>query len=333
MIKNNTAANILVVEDNAGDFILVETYLDHEVMPVIVHAKSFGEASCILISGDVHFDIILLDLTLPDNSGEKLITDIVSLGGGCPVIVLTGYTDIEFSIKSLSLGVADYLIKDEISPSSLNKSIVYTIERKKSIKELEESEKRYSELFQLSPQPMWVYESGTLAFLDVNAAAIKHYGYSREEFLTMTAKEILVEDPVNIIEDNPGISKNHEPLITKKIFGHKNKNGEIIQTEIYSNFINFKGREAKIILANDITERLNYIEAIEKQNKKLQEIAWIQSHVVRAPLAKIIGLIDLIQNHDPSDTEKDDLFKHIINSANELDALIKETVNKTEVAI
>ncbi len=329
MNKNNPTANILVVEDNAGDFILVESYLDHEVMPVITHAKSFGEASSILLTGDVHFDVILLDLTLPDNSGEKLITDIVSVSGGCPVIVLTGYTDIEFSIKSLSLGVADYLIKDEISPSSLYKSIVYTIERKKSIKELEESEKRYSDLFQLSPQPMWVYESGTLEFLDVNAAAIKHYGYSREDFLSMDVKELIPDEDTT--EESSCFPKEHDPLILQVICRHKKKNGEIIQVELQSNIIDFKGREAYLALSIDITERLNYIGAIENQNKKLQEIAWIQSHVVRAPLAKIMGLIDLIQNHKLSDTEKDDYFIHILDAANEFDAIVKDIVKKTEL--
>ncbi len=329
MIKNNPAANILIVEDNAGDFVLVESYLDQEVMPVIVHAKSFGEASSILSTGDVQFDVILLDLTLPDNSGEILITDIISLSAGCPVIVLTGYTDIEFCIKSLSLGVADYLIKDEISASSLYKSIVYTIERKKTIKELEESEKRYSDLFQLSPQPMWVYDSGTLEFLDVNAAAIKHYGYSREEFLSMDIKELMPDE--DEIEGSSCLSKEHDTSILQVMCRHKKKNREIIQVELQSNIIDFKGREAYLALSIDITERLNYIGAIEKQNKTLQEIAWIQSHLVRAPLAKIMGLIDLIQNHKLSDTEKDDYFIHILDAANEFDAVVKDIVKKTDL--
>lgn len=329
MSKHNPAGNILVVEDNAGDFILVESYLDHEVMPVIVHAKSFGEASSILSKGDVHFDVILLDLTLPDNSGEKLITDIVSLSAGCPVIVLTGYTDIEFSIKSLSLGVADYLIKDDISPSSLYKSIVYTIERKKSIKELKESEKRYSDLFQLSPQPMWVYDSATLEFLDINTAAIEHYGYSRQDFLSMDINQLMPGEDAT--EGSSCFPREHDSLDVQVICRHKKKNGEIIQVELQSNIIDFKGREAYLALSIDITERLNYISAIEKQNKALQEIAWIQSHVVRAPLAKIMGLIDLIQNHKLSATEKDDYLIHILDAANEFDTIVKDIVKKTDL--
>ncbi|MEO6638224.1 MAG: response regulator, partial [Ginsengibacter sp.] len=292
MLKNNYPANILVVEDNAGDFALVENYLEHEVMPVIVQAKNFGQASSILLAGDVHFDVILLDLTLPDNGGEKLITDIISLSDGCPVIVLTGYTDVEFGIKSLSLGVADYLIKDEINSSSLYKSILYTVERKKATKELEQSEKRYSDLFQLSPQPMWVYDSVTLDFLDVNAAAINHYEYSREDFLAMNINKLIPDE--DRTAECSCLHKKQDPLILQELCRHKKKNEEVIQVELQSNVIDFNGRDARITLANDITERVNYIGAIEKQNKILQEIAWIQSHVVRAPLAKIMGLIDLI---------------------------------------
>jgi signal transduction histidine kinase len=86
------------------------------------------------------------------------------------------------------------------------------------------------------------------------------------------------------------------------------------------------------MLANDVTQRLQYIAAIEVQNNKLHEIAWIQSHVVRAPLARIMGLVDLIKNHSLSETEIGDYFIHISNSVEELDAIVKEIVKKTEQA-
>jgi len=64
----------------------------------------------------------------------------------------------------------------------LYKSITYAIERRKVISELEESKRRYSNLFHLSPQPMWLYDTETYEFLQVNVAAIEHYGYSEDEF-------------------------------------------------------------------------------------------------------------------------------------------------------
>lgn len=171
---------VLVIDDNIGDFILINDYLEEQFVDLnVIHAKSFFEAKTIFEDKSINFDVVLLDLSLPDKNGEELISEIISMSDGIPVIVLTGYSDMEFGIKSMALGVADYLLKDDITASSLYKNIVYTIERKRKELELEESEKRYSDLFHLSPQPMWVYDAESLQFQDINAAAIEHYGYSR----------------------------------------------------------------------------------------------------------------------------------------------------------
>src|SRR5690606_21379179 len=111
--------------------------------------------------------------TLPDHHGEELIKEIVGQSHGAPVVALTGLADLEFSVKSIALGIADYLLKDDLNASVLHKSILYNLERKKAVSAIQESEQRYSDLFHLSPQPMWVYDIKTLEFLDVNEAAIK----------------------------------------------------------------------------------------------------------------------------------------------------------------
>ncbi len=165
----------MIIEDNPGDYTLIEDHLrEQSLNPQITHVKNFKEAKSFLTNEQDHYDTIHLDLSLPDMDGEELIVEIISLCIGCPIIVLTGFEDIEFSIKSLSLGVADYLLKEDINASSLYKSIIYNIERRKSNIQLKESQKRYSDLFQLSPQPMWVYDPETLRFSQVNNAAIEH---------------------------------------------------------------------------------------------------------------------------------------------------------------
>lgn len=93
------------------------------------------------------------------------------------------------------------------------------------------------------------------------------------------------------------------------------------------------------ISALDITERkkmtldlLSHVNAIEEQNKKLREIAWIQSHVVRAPLSRIMGLIDLLNNHENSDIEEQrTILNYILVSAEELDEIIKGITDKVYV--
>lgn len=329
--KDNKPYQIVVVEDNPGDYTLIEDYLEEKLLnPKILWAKNFKETKEIVKDPTTKIDFILLDLTLPDKSGEELINEMYQLCHEIPLIILTGLSDNTFGIKSISLGVSDYLLKDELDANSLYKSIVYNIERKKTLLQLETSEKRYSDLFHLSPQPMWVYDTESLRFLDVNVAAERHYGYSLQEFLGMTIKDI------RPVEDVPQLIKRVEFFNEKPaahnvgIYRHKKKNGEVIYVEIQSNTIPFQDSVGRIILANDVTERITYVEAIEKQNEKLKEIAWIQSHVVRAPLARMMSLIDIIKNYGIDNNDSEDLLGHLLTSANEFDIIIKDIVKRSE---
>lgn len=178
---------------------------------------------------------------------------------------------------------------------------------------------------------MWVYDMADLKFLDVNIAAIVHYGYSRDEFLSMTIKDIrLVEDIPKLQEAI--LKSSEEGLYYQGIFTHKKKNGELIETDIKSNVIVYNGKKAKIILANDVTEKVNYLKALEWQNKKLKEISWMQSHVVRAPLARILGLVPLIEDGNATIDEKVEMLGYVLKSANELDEIIREITALAQIA-
>jgi len=79
---------------------------------------------------------------LPDKTGSELIKNIVNESNNIPVIVLTGYDDFTFGVKSISLGISDYILKDELTSLTLYKTIIYSLERRKIVSSLEESEKR-----------------------------------------------------------------------------------------------------------------------------------------------------------------------------------------------
>jgi len=332
MIIDNREYKILVIEDNPGDFALVEDFLYEQFeAPAISQAKNFKEAKEILTATINKINVILLDLSLPDNTGEALIRDIINLSENIPVIVLTGYTDFSFGVKSLSLGIADYLLKDELTAMSLYKSIVYSIERKRSIAELEESEKRYSEVFHFSPLPMWVVDLDALKFLDVNKATIDSYGYTREEFLTMTLKDIRPGNDIPNMQRSIDETRLDPKKISRRVTVHKRKNGELRNVEVQFAQFDYKGKLSNIVIVNDITDTLNYIKAIEERNDQLQEISWIQSHIIRAPLSRIMGLIPLIENTDEIDTEIRKMLQYLAASANELDEVIKDITDKTKV--
>ncbi len=114
------------------------------------------------------------------------------------------------------------------------------------------SETKYQYLFDCNPQPMWVYDIETLEFLDVNNATLLQYGYTKDEFLSMTMKDIgPSEDVGTLLKD---ISIITEPLNNSGIWRHKKKDGEIIYVQINSHLIEFEGRNARLLLANDVTE-------------------------------------------------------------------------------
>ncbi len=271
-MKSIENLSLLIIEDNLGDFILIKNYLEEQIENIeLHHAKNYADALTILNNKDILLDVVLLDLTLPDKRGESLIKDIVSNCPDLPVIILTGFTDIEFSIKSLTLKVTDYLLKDDITPTSLYKSIKYNIERKKSSRELEESEKRYSTLFQLSPQPMWIINLKTLHFLQVNAAAILQYKYTEEEFLQMKLTDIFLDN--SVVDDEPILQKQIEENrnIYKGRHKHYTKSGEIIEVDIYSSPININNIECESNIAIDVTEKVRLEHKITKAIIKTQE--------------------------------------------------------------
>lgn len=324
MIKDKNNFKILIIEDNSGDFLLIEDYLTEQILaPVIVHATNFSQAASILSKDKTSFDVILLDLTLPDKSRQNLIAEILEISSDCPVIILTGYTDVEFSIESISLGVSDYLLKSDLNATSLYKSIIYCIERKKGIQLLKESEKRYGDLFRLNPQPMWVYDPETYQFIQVNNAAVEHYGYSKEEFLSMTILDIRQEEDISRTKSS---IKNHAidyKSIYKGTFHHVIKSGKLIEVEIYSNVIMIKEKEYRLVIVSDVTEK-NLIEhkitraIIKTQEDERYEIgAELHDNVCQILATSRISLGMLRDSIDPSAIQMFNQAREYIDLATE----------------
>ena len=136
-------------------------------------------------------------------------------------------------------------------------------------RQLEESERRYRLLFDSNPQPMWVYEVGTLRFLEVNHSAVEHYGYSREEFLNMTLREIRPpEDIPTLLRDTAIPSTNRH---SDGPWRHRKKDGSTIYVEITAHPLIFQGRDARFVMAHDITMRAQLEEQL-RQSQKLEAI-------------------------------------------------------------
>jgi PAS domain S-box-containing protein/putative nucleotidyltransferase with HDIG domain len=150
-------------------------------------------------------------------------------------------------------------------------------ERKRAEAALRKSEEEYRLLFQNNPNPMWVFDPESLAFLAVNDAAVQHYGYSRDEFLSMTIKDIRPPEDIPLLERQvsnwtPGISM-------PKPWRHRKKDGTIIDVEVTGHWTEFGGKRARIILANDITQRKRAEEQLEHQLDRLSALRAIDATI------------------------------------------------------
>ena len=172
---------------------------------------------------------------------------------------------------------------------------------------LVESEERYRLLFESSPLSMWVYDVATLAFLAVNEAAIRQYGYTREEFLAMTIKNIRPpEDLPALVKSVENTSGNFD---SSDIWRHRKKDGTVIDVEISSHLIRFYGHRARLVLANDITQRRRaerelktanqgLAQALTELRAKRDEVAGMTQQLWQASKLAIMGELSASVAHE-----------------------------------
>ncbi len=193
---------------------------------------------------------------------------------------------------------------------------------------LRESEDYYRYLFASNPIPMYVFDVKTLHFMQVNEATILMYGYTREELLEMTILDIRPPEYRELTEAQVRESeKTKTPYLVQTV--HLKKDHTEFSVEIRSNPIEINGRKGRLVLATDITERQHYIKSIEAHNKRLKDIAWIQSHQVRAPLARIMSLVTLLKDTEIH-SESQEMLDYLDISASELNEIVTKVIRRAE---
>jgi PAS domain S-box-containing protein len=260
----------LVVEDYEPDAVLVlhelrrsKIELDARIVATAAEVRDALTAAT--------WDLILTDWSLPGFGAVELLQIVRELGLDTPVIIVSGTITEDLAVSAMRAGAHDFVLKDRLSrlapaiERELREAEIRAA-RRRAEHEVRESAVRYRELFDLSPQPMWVYDIETLRFLTVNDAAIRRYGYTREEFLRRTLHDLRpVEDHPLLLED----VERHEDA--PRVWRHLTKRGERLAVEITAHDLQFEGRRARLVLANDITERQRLEEQL-RQSQKMEAV-------------------------------------------------------------
>jgi two-component system, cell cycle sensor histidine kinase and response regulator CckA len=135
-------------------------------------------------------------------------------------------------------------------------------------------------LFSNHPHPMYVFDPTTLAFLEVNAAAVKHYGFTREEFLGMRITDIRPPEDVSRLLDT--VKQGGAPMLSHGHWRHRRKNGEIFNVEITLQAISFGSKSALLVVAQDVTVRR------AAEERVAEHTAYLQALTENNPLAIVV---------------------------------------------
>ncbi|MDB5226715.1 MAG: putative sensor histidine kinase [Bacteroidota bacterium] len=160
--------------------------------------------------------------------------------------------------------------ENHIYPTSSGLSILIRdlTATRKARQEINDSEKKHKDLFDHNPLPLWIYDLDTCRFLEVNHAAIKHYGYSRKEFLNMTLYDIRSRNNSNKLKEYFKGDYYHET----KVWEHIKKNGETIFVEIHSHPIKYNDHSARLVSINDITFKKKFEDALQTSEQRYRRI-------------------------------------------------------------
>jgi PAS domain S-box-containing protein len=189
---------------------------------------------------------------------------------------------------------------------------------------------------------MWVFDRQTFIFLAINEAAIRHYGFSRQEFLGMTIADIRpLEDVPKLLESlsQPSKGPGHSS------WQHTKKNGSVIDVEITSHTVDFDGRRAELVLANDVTERIRAQAALRDKNDELAamtqqlwqasklatmgELAASIAHELNNPLATITLRIETLLDQLSHDEPKERSLQIIIGEVERMAGLVTNLLQFT----
>lgn len=260
---------ILVVKDDQQVLELLVDLLEPEGYQVFA-VESAQRALETLAT--IRADIILCDVVMPEMNGLELCQRLKSNAqtASIPVILVSAVRKEEAArLEGYSAGADDY-IEIPFRHEELLIKVARLIERHRAQQALQKSEEEYRLLFKANPCPMWLCDQETLRFLAVNDAAVSHYGYSREEFLSMTVRDIRPQEDVPKLLDH--VLTNTGLNASAGVWRHRKKDGALIDVDVTWHKVEFSRQPSYLVLANDVTEKKKSETALRESEQRYREI-------------------------------------------------------------
>ncbi|NJN59212.1 MAG: response regulator [Leptolyngbyaceae cyanobacterium SL_5_9] len=286
---------VLLVEDNSGDARLLQESLANISAPVtLVHVEMLGEG--VQQMQQENFDVVLLDLSLPDSQGLDTLLQAQARGATAPIIVLTGLDDAELAVRAVQDGAQDYLVKGQVTGDLLLRSMRYAVERKRTAIALQTAATENL----LQAQAIASASDGILIcnpnqpnypIVYTNPAFSRITGYRAEEVLGRNCRFLQGPDtdPETVAQIRAGIAAQQEVKVT--LLNYR-KDGQPFWNELkISPVFSAQGELLYFVgIQTDVTER-------KRAEQKIQEQAALINIATDAILVKDLNTRILFWNH------------------------------------
>ncbi|MBP5971408.1 response regulator [Brasilonema sp. CT11] len=334
---NKASISILLVEDNPSDAKLLQQTLWHlgKEKWRVVHLERLNDAlkAC---SKNV-FDLVLLDLSLPDSQGLNTLAKFSTTAPNIPTVVLTGFDDEDIALQAVANSVQDYLVKGQITPNLLEHVIRYAIERRQILNELRECQHRLQGVFEQTSQSIVLLTCKGM-IVEMNQSALNLWRTQQD----CVGKPLWSLESWNLSSVNPGWLKS---IIAKAA------DGEFLRHELqlrsandFIQWIDFSVRPLKdetgkvvllIVEACDVSEQkraeAEMIKAWQQErelNEMKSNFVSMVSHEFRNPMSVIRTAVELLEsyNHQLSDPQRSKYFGKIQTAIRQMQQLLDEVL-------
>lgn len=287
----NNRIRLLLVEDSASDAALLRAeLLNTNLFFEIVHVQRLVQAIDHL--RDSQYDVVLLDLSLPDSHGLETLLQVRAVEKDTPVVILSGYDDAQIGLEAVKQGAQDYLLKGRTDSALLERALQYAMERAAIVEELTESRQRYRELFDTTLEAIFVHDDEII--LDVNRSCEVMFACPREDLIGQKIGFFLTWDKRLPVEGQSA---------SLHVGTAWRSDGNVFSVEIGSVSMVLERRRVTLTTLRDISARLRAEQHALDLTLERERVAMLRdflhsaSHDLRTPVTTLLTGIYLIQRN------------------------------------
>lgn len=218
----------------------------------------------------IFVDALLFAPAQTDAATLKAVRRMHEASPDCAIVTVGARDDDEFRYALLASGGTDCIAVDEVETRILHRVLRNAVSRKHLERDMRQREAQLGTLFDLNPHPMWVFDAQTFKFIAVNQVAIRNYGYSEQEFLSMSIADIRSADEVERLRSHvcAGLSPHH----AESGWRHRTRDGVEFEVEVSAQAVPLWGPHARLVQARDVTVERGALRTIEASERRFRDL-------------------------------------------------------------